>query len=167
MTTPHALPAGHEMDRKTKVCPKCGDTRRMPLKRGYTQCWNCHTIRNRALAAKYRKALKEGDPNRLHAKRRAHQEWKIKNKYGLTPEQHRAAMEHCQSRCQICGDAPKKLFVDHDHATGNLRGMLCLRCNTCLGFAKDNPDVLSKAAEYLRNPPLAIVRAALLATEKP
>ena len=60
--------------------------------------------------------------------------------------------------CAVCGLAetsldskhnPKPLGVDHDHATGAVRGLLCTKCNSMLGCALDDPDMLCKGAEYL------------------
>lgn len=45
------------------------------------------------------------------------------------------------------------LNKDHDHSTGQWRGLLCSRCNTGLGVFRDNPAILRAAAEYLENPP--------------
>lgn len=54
--------------------------------------------------------------------------------------------------CQICDEGPppgKKLVLDHNHATNQLRGMLCDRCNKTLGLAKDSVELLYKMAQYL------------------
>ena len=55
-------------------------------------------------------------------------------------------------RCEICGTAPepkRKLSLDHNHVTGNLRGLLCRYCNLGLGAFKDDPLLLLGAIEYL------------------
>lgn len=81
-------------------------------------------------------------------------------KRGITPEQYLLLKEHHKYQCAICGrdekELPQGLHTDHDHAccTGRLcgkctRGLLCGDCNSVLGFARDRPDVLRKAAKYL------------------
>lgn len=64
--------------------------------------------------------------------------------------QRRAATE----ACELCGRYEtksrwKKLFIDHDHQTKKVRGLLCMECNTGLGKFKDSPELLRKAANYL------------------
>lgn len=59
--------------------------------------------------------------------------------------------------CAICRSddpaAPKggAFAVDHDHATGRVRGLLCQKCNTALGGFRDNPKFLLAAIKYLKN----------------
>jgi hypothetical protein len=50
--------------------------------------------------------------------------------------------------CAICRSAPA-VHVDHDHRTGEVRGMCCFSCNAALGHFKDDPAVLRRAADYL------------------
>jgi hypothetical protein len=51
--------------------------------------------------------------------------------------------------CIICGDSGP-LVIDHDHSTGKVRGMLCNHCNRGLGHFRDDPELLTFAAEYLK-----------------
>lgn len=54
-------------------------------------------------------------------------------------------------KCAICRQAVR-LFYDHDHKTGNGRGMLCQLCNLGLGQFRDDPERLARAIRYLNNP---------------
>lgn len=53
--------------------------------------------------------------------------------------------------CQICGEPfLRTIHIDHDHATGKVRGVLCMRCNTGLGMFGDKITNLQNAAAYLQ-----------------
>ena len=81
--------------------------------------------------------------------------WKrsIWSKFKLTPEDYTAILNSQSGVCYICRKTPeengKRLAVDHCHATGDIRGILCDTCNTGLGMFKDNITLLRKAQEYL------------------
>jgi len=77
---------------------------------------------------------------------------KLRLRYKLTPEQVAAMLSAQQQRCAVCETPiPTKRgwCVDHCHASGRVRGILCHPCNTTLGMAKENPLRLRKAADYL------------------
>lgn len=77
----------------------------------------------------------------------------LKRRYGITPDQRLAMMEKQNHCCAICGKASlagkRALSIDHCHKTGKFRGMLCIKCNTMIGMAKDSPRVLIAASRYL------------------
>jgi hypothetical protein len=76
----------------------------------------------------------------------------LKRKYGITIEQYDAMLEAQGGGCFICGRPPREdisLHVDHDHFTGQVRGILCFRCNNALADFQEDPILLAKAAAYL------------------
>jgi hypothetical protein len=78
------------------------------------------------------------------------QNWRrIARVYGLTKEGYFSLLTAQEKRCAICWQVPAKLFVDHCHRTGKVRGLLCPRCNTGLSYFSDNADALVCAAYYL------------------
>ena len=94
----------------------------------------------------YRAALKEANWAR----------W-IESTYGLTAEQYYAILQVQGGRCYICRRATgarKKLAVDHDHRTGEVRGLLCSSCNRdVIGHLREEIAAFERCIEYLRNPP--------------
>jgi Recombination endonuclease VII len=77
-------------------------------------------------------------------------------KYGLTPDGFAELNAAQGGLCAICGsdavlrtDSDGTLYVDHDHKTGEVRGLLCALCNSGLGSFRDRSDLLNAAVEYL------------------
>mgnify|MGYP001613697069 CR=1 FL=1 len=70
------------------------------------------------------------------------------NKHGITLDQYHAMNESQDFLCAICREE-KQLAIDHDHKTGNVRGLLCLHCNSGLGHFSDNAQHCLTAAFYL------------------
>lgn len=77
----------------------------------------------------------------------------LKKKFGINYNQYQIMLQEQNNSCYICGEQEpaenKILSVDHCHATGRVRGLLCSNCNTALGKFKDNIQLLNKAVEYL------------------
>lgn len=78
-------------------------------------------------------------------------------RYGITSEKYHELNQQQQQVCAICGlqneisrhGTRKSLCVDHDHETGEVRGLLCTPCNVALGNLRDSVELLNKAIEYL------------------
>ena len=82
----------------------------------------------------------------------------LRNKYNIEAEDYLDMLEEQGCVCAICGNPEtrtmgtgviKPLSVDHNHETGEVRGLLCDSCNNGLGRFRDNPDLLLRAMEYL------------------
>jgi len=74
-------------------------------------------------------------------------------KYGITLEQKLEMLKNQEYSCDICKIEllnSSVSFVDHDHETGIIRGILCNTCNRALGMFKDNVRVLESAVLYLK-----------------
>jgi hypothetical protein len=67
---------------------------------------------------------------------------------GLTREQYQKHVR--EGKCFICNENKPRMAVDHCHVTQTKRGVLCPSCNTGLGHFQDRPELLEKAAAYLR-----------------
>ena len=74
----------------------------------------------------------------------------LKSRYGITPEQFDCMLVSQDNKCAICKqEYHLTMHIDHNHSTGEIRGLLCNNCNRGLGHFKDNPMYLVKALEYL------------------
>lgn len=75
------------------------------------------------------------------------------SRYGLDDTSYNMLFEMQQGRCAICGihqdDHATSLHIDHDHSSGEVRGLLCHQCNRALGLLGDDVDRLLRAASYL------------------
>lgn len=85
------------------------------------------------------------------AKRRARNA-DLKRFYGITLAEYEALAEAQGWRCAICRQTSERtLHVDHDHRTGQVRGLLCGTCNRGMGMLGDDAALLQRAADYVRN----------------
>lgn len=74
----------------------------------------------------------------------------LQRKYGLTEAEYDQMLAEQGHACAICGSVPDyRLRVDHCHATGRVRGLLCNRCNFGLGWFNDDPERMRRAAIYV------------------
>ncbi len=118
------------------VCPLCldGDDYSGPER----VCKACITV--------YHKS-----PEGKAKQKRATRKYLLKAQYNLTEDKYDAMVEQQDGMCAIC-EGPsqaERLSIDHDHVTGRVRGLLCGRCNSMLGFALDKTETLRRATMYL------------------
>lgn len=72
--------------------------------------------------------------------------------YGVTKDQFVVMLARQEFCCAICNDSlinQPRVSVDHSHVTDKVRGILCNGCNRGIGLLKDNPAVLTRAAQYI------------------
>lgn len=142
-------------------CTRCGETKKVtefylrpthsktnPLPQPMSRCKTCMS----SLSQDWQKRHPErmAAVNAAYARRARHQ--KRLNQYGLTHEQFVALEQAQQGACLICQERPDQLVIDHDHATGEVRGLLCQLCNAGLGAFRDTPSYLRRAIIYLARP---------------
>jgi hypothetical protein len=124
------------------TCTKCGNPRDMPRtdQPGKFRCRKCHgdgakfRYANNPLVRAAKEAYRQR--NLEHCNAVIHRN-ALRRLYGITPEQLQAMKLAQDCKCAICGESPKRLCIDHDHATGKVRKLLCIQCNTALSYMED------------------------------
>lgn len=79
---------------------------------------------------------------------------KLRSTYGITHDEYLQQLEAQDNKCAICqsteaGGRHNTFAVDHDHATGAVRGLLCSNCNLGIGYLQDDVTRLAAAITYL------------------
>lgn len=125
--------------------------------RGYHET---HKEAKRENNRKYRKVHKEATRERARiyrhkpSGRAAQQRANLKWTHDITVEEYNALFDEQGGRCAVCrthqNELKRRLYVDHDHVTSRVRGLLCQNCNTILGHAHDNIETLENAITYLK-----------------
>jgi len=160
-----------------KKCSKCGELKPFDnfykakgMRDGYrSDCKTCNlaakVARNAADPEVNRRRVKrwqQENPDRYRARLDAYKQSgkkkisdrksHLKRKFGLTQAEYDELLELQDGGCAICGELPGErvsLHVDHDHLTGEVRGIVCVRCNNALGLFREDPALLTEAAHYL------------------
>lgn len=117
---------------RTATCSICGPT--MIRVRSGARGHQCMTVR-RAERQRFKRAI---SPSRRRER-----------VYSLSPESYAKMWLAQDGCCAICKKDAGRLVVDHSHETGDVRGLLCDRCNVALGWMEDEPSRLRNAAAYL------------------
>jgi hypothetical protein len=98
--------------------------------------------------AKQRDAYVSGKP---YLSRENSYDKSLQRLYGITLAEYEAMLAAQDGKCAICAEQPdSRLHVDHDHASGMIRQLLCGRCNAAIGGARDDPDLLRAMITYLQ-----------------
>ncbi len=77
----------------------------------------------------------------------------LRRNFGISLEEYKEKLVLQNGGCFICGQKPRKrqLAVDHNHATGQVRSLLCNLCNRLVGCAREQPEILRRAATYIED----------------
>ena len=140
--------------------------RRIPVVNGKKKCKDCGEL---LPIDSFSERIKEGRSTRRSECKKCSidylNQWRAKNpdansfwyrrKLGVNREVFDRMLSDQGGKCAICGTVPARKFrgdtfhVDHDHATGAVRGLLCGLCNKLLGCAKDSLEILEASKRYL------------------
>lgn len=135
-----------------KQCTKCGSSengfhRDKNRKDGLTPwCKKCTIANTKRYQSEGRKPVRDQRKVTFNAYARL-----CKKRYGITIQEVEALLAAQGGGCAICGSVPegRRMSVDHDHQTGAIRGILCTTCNSGIGYLKDDPELIRKAANYV------------------
>ncbi len=143
-----------------RTCRECGQVKALTLFATYSRPVNCPT--DTLLAPRYLTICQDCWRSRRNTRSRARYDAEktrgvhLRRVYGLSLDAFQQLSARQNHRCAICDRKPagtnnrtRCLYVDHDHATGQVRGLLCESCNSGLGSFRDDPDLLNRAREYL------------------
>ncbi len=114
-------------------------------KRAYQRRWR---LDNKEWKLEYNRHWLADNPDRA----KAYEQRARLKRYGVTPDGYRDLLVKQSGVCAICAETcitGRSLAVDHDHETGFIRGLLCIRCNRALGLLHDDIDILLSAVAYL------------------
>ena len=87
----------------------------------------------------------------------ADREYLLGKRFGITPADYDSMLASQSGGCALCGVKTPggrwaRFHVDHDHATGRVRGLLCHGCNVALGQLGDSAEGLLRAYQYVSEP---------------
>ena len=83
-----------------------------------------------------------------------YREWHLQNKYNISSSDYDDMLIEQKGKCAICAIEEKhcenqRLAVDHDHGTGEVRALLCKKCNQAIGLLQDSSEFAKSASDYL------------------
>lgn len=140
-----------------KTCTRCGKelplsefSLRHSVKKGLVPRSHCKSCAS-GDSISAQKAKRENDPESYNLRLQQSRRQQIFKRYGITAEDVQEMLKQQGYSCAMCGtDIAEKPHVDHDHATGKVRKLLCFHCNVGLGHFKDSVALLEIAIDYLR-----------------
>lgn len=123
-----------------------------PVPEGFKKCSQCKEVKSRS---NFHKDSGKKDGLAYRCADCAKENTRKFNylKLGVSIEEYNKMFESQGGRCSICGrhrdELNQELSIDHNHMTGKVRELLCVKCNSLLGYSCDSIDILRKAIDYL------------------
>jgi hypothetical protein len=135
-----------------RYCPECRVARDVTRSRGRTGVRHCHKCQAAISETVRKPGLAVCDGCRADPRERSRdvEERRRLRRYGLTQEEYDRLLASQGGRCAGCGtDQPgrKNWCIDHCHKSGQVRALLCYRCNLALGMVDENPATLRALAD--------------------
>ncbi len=129
---------------ETKTCPECGEEK--PTDDFYFQRRAC-----KPCVREHQRRFRDSQPDYNHSRN-------LQRRYGLSVDEYQTLLANQNFACPICEveisntieyKGKRPVAVDHNHETGDVRGILCSMCNLMLGHARENTSILYRAIVYL------------------
>lgn len=152
-----------------KTCTRCNISKPLDeFTKGKARCKKCCT---EISLEWYHKKMRDSSYRKSRAKAKMKAYWKDRDRindmrakkrlerdYNITYDEWINLLEKQDNQCAICKDTIEwqspdgkyRACVDHCHINGNIRGLLCPRCNQALGLFRDDPEIMQRAITYLQ-----------------
>jgi hypothetical protein len=132
------------------VCEDCRNVSSVRFYKTAKKCQNCAKQAWKKKKAKARAKNRKQNPDKHKIK---DFEADLMKNYGITIQKYQQMLVEQKGCCAICGkhesSFKRRLHIDHDHTTGQVRALLCTRCNPGLGYFEDSVEKLEMAITYL------------------
>lgn len=165
------------MRKKPLIVKKCSRCKKLKPISGFNKmshnCIDCNKYRQKYYWSNRKKVLVRQRKYYFKNHTKMRKKWKqyykknyekvknadLKRIFNITLDDYKKILADQKNKCTICGKQPNgrsdnnntmtSLHIDHCHASGKIRGLLCRNCNMLLGNAMDDSQILIKAIEYL------------------
>jgi hypothetical protein len=144
----------------TRICVSCGKTKKLSefysgiiktasghdTMRTVKKCKECF---RKDARDRHSLIMKESHIERREQYKKRFRYTSIKIVYGLEREEYERMLADQNNKCAICGTHMEKPYIDHCHKSGDVRGLLCMKCNMGLGHFKDDVSIMKNAISYI------------------
>ena len=145
-----------------KICSKCKEAKvpsefykHIRMKSGLSsRCKPCSGVISKEWASKNKEKRRKAVRDFRIRHPKANRGYELKRVYGISLEAYERMFREQNGACKICGKQNldgRTLSVDHDHSTGTVRGLLCIKCNSGIGYFYEDQKLFEAAVAYLKH----------------